>query len=454
MASAVECPLPLNPGFDNAEAYVESLLSFLTSSELFQNICGGVHILDFLTKEPDLYCTLLPEEWRLWFLSHNIPTILDLFIKEDDHLLELLKISIDTVPAEKQGTKSTWRDGPCPPKSLLEYIQAIRGHALNRHFRPHDASAGSSSTGSGPLPRHVAVGMKPKKIHEVESFVKYINCLTAKIEVTDGHEITHVVDFGSGQNYLGRALASSPYNKRVIALESKQLNIKGAKLMDITAGLTEKEKSMRNKKLYRMDLQSSNCDHTASHLSKKRKNCSSPTSENRSIHGSIDQANSDRGRGKIQYVESIIQSGDLSTIVHEITCNPNTSFGITKSDPRLMVISLHSCGNLLHHGLRSLILNSSVKVVAMVGCCYNLVTERLGPPTYKLPSLRSSNLRLDTTSSACDPDGFPMSERLARYQHKHGRGIRLNITARMMAVQAPENWTATGTYLRSSCLVI
>ncbi len=77
----------------------------------------------------------------------------------------------------------------------------------------------------------------------------------------------------------------------------------------------------------------------------------------------------------------------------------------------------------------------------MVGCCYNLVTERLGPPTYKLPSLRTSNQRLDATSSACDPHGFPMSEHLATYKHRHGEGIRMNITARMMAVQAPQNWT-------------
>ena len=108
-----------------------------------------------------------------------------------------------------------------------------------------------------------------------------------------------------------------------------------------------------------------------------------------------------------------------------------------------MVISLHSCGNLVHHGLRSLLLNDSVKAVAMVGCCYNLVTERLGPPSYKLPTLRPAHPRLDRCSSAYDPHGFPMSERLASYQHCHGEGIRMNITARMMAVQAPQNWTAT-----------
>ena len=425
----VKCPLPIRPDFDNAEAYVESLLSFITSSGLFQSLCGGVHILDFLTKEPDLYSTLLSEEWRAWFQLHDVPAILDLLMKEGDDLLECLKSSIGRLSAEKQGTNSTWRNGPCPPTSLLEYIQEIRRHALNRDFSPLDVSAAPSSAETGPLPRHVWVGMKPKKIHEVENFVRYIGGLSADIDTTDGHKITHIVDFGSGQNYLGRALASPPYDKRVIALESKQLNIEGAKSMDIKAKLAEKEKIVRNKKRYRMGLQSPNYDRNA------HPNSSSRAPVNGNTQGSVERVNPDDGRGKIQYIESFIQNGDLSSVVREIKHASNTH--------RLMVISLHSCGNLLHHGLRSLILNSSVKVVAMVGCCYNLVTERLGPPTYKLPSLRSANLRLETTSSTCDPHGFPMSERLATYKHQLGQGIRLNITARMMAVQAPDNWTET-----------
>ena len=438
----VQYPLPLSPDFDNAEAYVESLLSFITSSDLFQKLCGGVHILDFLTREPDLYSTIIPEEWRTWFQLHDISAILDLLMNEDGDLLESLKSSVDTLSAENQGTKSNWRNAPSPPASLLEYIQAIRRHALNRDFSPHDVSVAPSSA-NGVLPRHVAVGMKPKKIHEVENFVTYINGLTANIDTHDGHQITHLVDFGSGQNYLGRALASPPYDKQVIALESKQLNIKGAKTMDITAKLAEKKKIMRNKKQYRTGPASPDHDLNASRLGNVHLRSSSQATTHGSVHGSVDQTSFDRNRGGIQYIESFIQNGDLSAVVHEIKSASSITDGTVKVDPQLMVISLHSCGNLLHHGLRSLILNPAVKVVAMVGCCYNLVTERLGPPTYKLPSLRSSNLRLDSTSSTFDPHGFPMSERLATYQHQHGQGIRLNITARMMAVQAPENWTAT-----------
>jgi hypothetical protein len=113
-----------------------------------------------------------------------------------------------------------------------------------------------------------------------------------------------------------------------------------------------------------------------------------------------------------------------------------------------MIISLHSCGNLLHHAIRSLTLNPSVRAICLVGCCYNLLTERLTPATYKLPSLRpSAHPRVEAESMRGDPHGFPMSARLCTHTSPKSSaegtpGVKLNITARMMAVQAPLNWTA------------
>ena len=83
-----------------------------------------------------------------------------------------------------------------------------------------------------------------------------------------------------------------------------------------------------------------------------------------------------------------------------------------------------------------------MKTRAIVGCCYNLLTERLGPPTYKhpymRPSLQALNGRVIRESQRRDPTGFPMSDRFCNYRDM---GIRQNITARMMACQAPYNWT-------------
>jgi hypothetical protein len=135
-----------------------------------------------------------------------------------------------------------WRS--ITPDSLLEYIRDIRGHSLNREFHSFTKEdLLSPNAKQMALARHVTVGMKPKKVHEVENFARYVDDLTSDIAKNSGAEITHIVDFGSGQNYLGRALASKPYSKHVIAIESKKLNIDGARGMDISAKLTRRRRS-------------------------------------------------------------------------------------------------------------------------------------------------------------------------------------------------------------------
>ena len=429
--------LPIPHDFLDEGDYVDSLLDFATSHDLFQKLCGGVHILDFMTQEPDLYSTLIPLEWRNWFEMHDIQAILGLLMEEDwdgfSNLSSLDSVLIhgqspDSVANNKQ---ETWRGNAILPASFAEYVHTIRKHTLDRNIRPCSDKQNVASIKATGLDRSIAVGMKPKKIHEVGNFVAYIDELTRNINSRLDHEISHTVDLGSGQNYLGRALASPPHCKNVVAIESKHHNIDGAKTMDVTAKLAKKEKIMRNKKVFRLravgaqNLFPSAGTNGVSEL---------PLKQVEYKYGDEQQS----GRyGSIQYIESVVRSGDFSTILPQIRQNQIPGC----SDPQLLVISLHSCGNLLHHGLRSLVLNSSVRAVAMVGCCYNLMTERLGPPTYKIPSLRSPNIRLEEASTAYDPQGFPMSDRLAAYKHQRGEGVRLNITARMMAVQAPKNWT-------------
>lgn len=351
------------------------------------------------------------------------------------------------------------------PESLIKYVREIRRHSLRRGI----AAPGMKGK---KLPRHVAVGMIPKKIHEVGNFAEYVARVADDVETSCGEEITHFVDFGSGQNYLGRTLASPPYNKHIVAVESKELNINGAKNMDVLAGVAEREKVMRNKKIFRAQQDSMTPEEMLKDKALRRKGKSiampaplvgevdlRPVKDLATIYTPGD------GKGYIQYVEHRVQDGDLSDVVKQIESmkiavpkgevqvvnseaeNPQLPAVLedisNSKDPRLMAISIHSCGNLSHHGIRSLILNPSVQAIAIVGCCYNLLTERLGPPTFKLPLLRQNQRainapRVDREAAACDVHGFPMSERVATYNDD---GIRLNITARMMAVQAPLNWT-------------
>ena len=424
-------PLPVHSSFLTCEHYVESLLGFVTSNALFQTLCGGVHILDFLTEEPDLYSTVLPADWTDWFSLHDISSILDLLLREDISILEHLETLADP-ESDGNATLISWRGFRAPPSSLLRYVLTVRRHALQRDI-PTVRSSGPSQN----IPRHIAVGMKPKKIHEVQNFARYVHELQIAAPHSSNHEISRIVDFGSGQNYLGRTLASPCYGKAVVALEREPHNIQGARSMDVHAKMAEKERHMRNKKLYRQTARG--------YLNKVQKDSAL---DNRPCEREEDTVDGDRvsetclqashnNTERIMYMETLIRNGDLSSVLKKVESNHSVPL-------QVMVVSLHSCGNLIHHGLRSLILNSEVKAVAMVGCCYNLMTERLGPRTFKLPTLRSQNERLNRTATACDPHGFPMSQRITQYPHGGGNGIRLNITARMMACQAPGNWTTQG----------
>jgi hypothetical protein len=450
-------PLPFSEEFASADEYVDSLLRFSAASTIFQTLCGGVHILDFFTSEPSLYHTVIPADWREWLMQADSMRVLDLLMRDD--------------LSKPRGDE--------PPESLLEYIREIRKHSLKRTVgRREGEMAGEKEK---KLPRHIAVGMIPKKIHEVSNFASYVSKVAQDVENKDGKEITHFVDFGSGQNYLGRTLASPPYNKHIIAVESKELNISGAKSMDVLAGVAEREKVMRNKKLYR--AREAELVGEEKLKDKARRKAARPLKapeegivDLRPVRDLATIYKPSEGKGYIQYVEHRVQDGDLSDIVAQIESlqqsAPNGELQVLsetedgsgskknvieeiekerEKETRIMAISIHSCGNLSHHGIRSLVLNPEVKAIAIVGCCYNLMTERLGPPTYKhpnlplpRPNLRAINApRVGREAAACDPHGFPMSERLATYGNTEDGtgGLRLNITARMMAVQAPQNWT-------------
>ncbi|KAI1771862.1 methyltransferase domain-containing protein [Hypoxylon cercidicola] len=411
-------PLPYPNCWDSPEAYVEQLLDFATTSDIFQMLCGGVHILDFFTNEPGIFQAAIPQDWQPYILQCEPMRFLDLLMRDD----------IDTVD-------------PQPPESLVRYIKNIRKLSLAREFSPKKEKLPK-------LTRMVSVGMKPKKIHEVSNFANYVDTLAKDIAADYHKEITHFVDFGSGQNYLGRALASSPYNKQIIAVEGREHNIVGAKELDMHAGVAEKPKIIRNKKLYMQRLDSMIPKGQLDERALKRA-ANPPKLSNqyvpdfRPINVSEAIYSPEDGKGFIRYIEGRLESGDLADVISQVEQDPLADEN-GRNDPSLMAISIHSCGNLSHHGIRSLVLNPRVQAIAIVGCCYNLMTEKLGPPTYKhpymRPSLQALNGRVVRESERRDPQGFPMSDRLCSYNDV---GIRLNITARMMACQAPQNWTDT-----------
>ncbi|RYP46819.1 hypothetical protein DL768_007024 [Monosporascus sp. mg162] len=411
--------LPYPDCWNSAEEYVENLLEFATTSELFQTFCGGVHILDFFTNEPGLFHMVVPPDWRPFLLQCDPMKFLDVLMRDD--------LGPDEV------------SGPRPPESLVKYIRDVRKFSLARDFSYEQKKLPK-------MTRLLSVGMKPKKIHEVSNFASYVDRLASSIAPDIGGEVTHFVDFGSGQNYLGRALASAPYNKQMVAVEGREHNIAGAKELDVFAGVAERPKVMRNKKLFMQQLDGQTPEDQLD--AKALRRLANPpklpdgyAADFRPLRELEPEYKPEGGKGFVRYIQGRLESGDLSDVIAQLEDNPSAENKQSK-DLRLMAVSIHSCGNLSHHGIRSLILNPRVQAIAIVGCCYNLLTERLGPPTYKhpymRPSLQALNGRVVRESARRDPQGFPMSDRLCNYK---GTGIRQNITARMMACQAPQNWT-------------
>ena len=206
--------LPIEPSWPSPDSYITSLLTFITACTLFRNLCGGIHILDFLTRQPDLYTNVLPAEWRSWFSDAEI----------DDVLHLLLRMSMQEIQACASNEDcKCWasKELTCPPPSLLSYLITVRRHCLLRSY-----SGGNRTVPA--MPRPIAVGMKPKKIHEVSEFAAYVAAL-AKDITPEGSDEPSIVDFGSGQNYLGRTLASPPYEQDVIAIERRHHNVDGAR---------------------------------------------------------------------------------------------------------------------------------------------------------------------------------------------------------------------------------
>ncbi|KAL2760643.1 hypothetical protein ACRALDRAFT_1038402 [Sodiomyces alcalophilus JCM 7366] len=403
-----EKPLPYGDEFSSAEEYVESLLEFASTADMFQMFAGGVHLNDFFVAERSLFEISVPEEWKAFILSLEPMGFVDLLLRDD----------LDAIP-----------EGSRPPPSLEKYIRDVRRLSLRREF-------------GGPKPpkltRTVALGMKPKKIHEVSNFAEYIDRLTGSVEKHYGKDITHLVDFGSGQNYLGRTLALPPYNRHIVAVEGREHNIQASKHLDVQAGLSTRVKVHRNKKMWlqMVDSQTPEDQLTPKALNRAanaHRITTDPAADLRSSKELAQKAVRVPGKGTVSYVVSRLESGDLSDVIAKIEKQ--------EKELRMMAMSIHSCGNLSHYGIRSLVMNPSIQTVAIVGCCYNLLTEKLGPPTYKFPyvrpSLQAVNGRVFAESTRFDPEGFPLSQRLSTYK---GDGIRFNITARMMACQAPYNW--------------
>ncbi|RPA88214.1 hypothetical protein BJ508DRAFT_410081 [Ascobolus immersus RN42] len=388
--------LPIPGDFDNVDDYIEHLIE-LHKQPFIATLCGGVHILDFFARDPpyDVYTQVLPQAWCTFLESLEMSQILELLLHSSTETI----LSTPNIPADF----ATW-------------IIEVRKGCLNRDYTPPARNNQRRPDGLKSKEANLFVGMKEKKIHEVAHFADFVDDFASSIE--EAERPTHIVDFGSGQGYLPRLLAVR-YGWDVVGLEGREENLKGAREMD--AFVLNREQKAR-----RSGPRKTKGQRAAERRAKAAECCGCEDAE--------ENEEELVEFGKVDYIHTFIESGDLNHILPHLPPEPT---------PKLTIISLHSCGNLLHHALKSLVETPNVTSLAVIGCCYNLMTERYGT-TYKPP------LRVITTPylfQTADENGYPLSHFLREEEPQpEGRAVEkakvhLNITARSMACQAIQNWT-------------
>ncbi|KAJ3004297.1 hypothetical protein HKX48_001325 [Thoreauomyces humboldtii] len=274
------------------------------------------------------------------------------------------------------------------PASLLEFVRQARGFPLPRDPEPHHGSSPSSSV---PLDTKVTYGMSPKKKLEVHALAGLIDRLARD------RGISRVMDLGAGQGYLDSVLGYT-YQHTVLGVDDQEVQTCGAR--------------RRVDHIERMwavgrtrDVQRGRVVHV-----------------NRRVRG--DEAFEDL---LVEFDEDG-RSADAASIPSE------------KRD--WLLCGLHACGDLTPNLIRHF-LEGEAAVCAVVGCCYNFLTEYEPPSELDspspLPSAPGGTLPVPPSRAlpfaVTSEPGFPMSLYVA------STGTSLGFTARMLACQATVRWT-------------
>lgn len=156
--------LPVSDRFTHSspDEYITALLAF-ADDPFLRTLCGGIHILDFFTRDSDadpkdIYRTVLPADWIAFFALLPIDSILDLLMRTP--LAEL---------------------SPDVPPTLRTYIESVRAHTLDRTFQRRAISEETKNTTGKGTEWALNAGMKPKKIHEVCAVVPALSSLANKL---------------------------------------------------------------------------------------------------------------------------------------------------------------------------------------------------------------------------------------------------------------------------------
>ncbi|CAD0092007.1 unnamed protein product [Aureobasidium vineae] len=199
----------LSSGYTDIHSYARDVIAFM-HEPLSVQITGGIHVNDAFIYDA---WEKLPCEWTTWWESLPSP---------QDAQKDLIN-SLHKQPEARR------HDLPGRPGSLSRWLERIRNLSLDREQLilpdniPHVE-----------VPEIMASRMVTKKLAEVRAGARYIN------HICKTHNITRVIDIGSGQGYLSLTLAAACALK-VLAIDGSEKQIQGSKAAAQQAGLVENE---------------------------------------------------------------------------------------------------------------------------------------------------------------------------------------------------------------------
>lgn len=94
-------------------------------------------------------------------------------------------------------------------------------------------------------------------------------------------------------------------------------------------------------------------------------------SHGKTLKQSLDATGEEAKNGSIKYVQHMIKDESMKEVLEALQ-EPG-EIADDRGDPGLMIISLHSCGNLIHHAINALLANDEVKAIAVVGMLPDLL---------------------------------------------------------------------------------
>ncbi|XP_039130285.1 protein RRNAD1 isoform X1 [Dioscorea cayenensis subsp. rotundata] len=273
------------------------------------------------------------------------------------------------------------------PLSLQEFVRNLTSLVLPREqelSHPIFPNLRVSSLGSV-----LTQGMNMKKKHEVEILAAATNAIAS------GVGAQKIIDVGSGQGYLAQAL-SFHYQLVVIAIDASlhHADVTNARAERIKKHYAAKLRKSQQGNVHMKVPQTVTC-HVLS--SETLTTMSSTSSDKEYVKQSSD------GSGKSTEINALESSkaGRGSTLCNQVT--------------PLVLVGLHSCGDLSVNMLRSFVECEQVKALICIGCCYNLLSEEC-------------SMKFDV------PCGFPLSN------FAKPAGMKLGKNARDLACQSAERW--------------